>query len=360
MRRALLSGASALALSSSALAPRPASAQQVVTDPPLTIRFVQGITQISNYFKGLMAGIQRTTDASNTANARFQRDMRNAQIRDEHIATPAACEALDESMAAMVGVEQSWVMQHSLGLVTDPRGEGQPGNPAYVGQTNALSANRDFHAALYCSEAEAADGWCQLSDYPNADQRAWYMAGRYWFPQQPDIDAAMAYATTLTQPLPVRHVRATELRSHNGQEILAVRRWQNAVWSYARRVTNEVVARRVPTVALNDAQKAQMAAQGLTPGDRGSWHLVMQLAVERRAGTAYQAALQRMPTGARMIEQANTAGLQLAVQWEIYKKLEDQNVLLAALASAKAEEGPGGRFQEAIRVLNAQPEPQPR
>lgn len=358
MRRALLHGAAALALAS--FLPRPAAAQTPVTDGVLIRRLIQHGTQMGNYFKGLMAGIQKTTDASNIANARFQRDVRNAQIRDEHIPTPAACEALDESMAAMVGQEQSWVVAHSLGLVTDPRGEGQPGNPAYVGQTNALAASRDFHAALYCSEAEAADGWCSLGDYPNADQRAWYMAGRLSYPLQPDIDAAMAYATTLTQPLPVRHVRATELRSANGQEVMAVRRWQNAVWSYARRVTNEAVARRVPTVVLNDAQKAQMAAQGLQPADRGSWHLVMQLAVERRAGTAYQAALQRMPPGARMIEQSNTAGLQLAVQWEIYKKLEDQNNLLAVLASAKAEEGPGGRFQEAIRALNAQPEPQPR
>jgi hypothetical protein len=61
-----------------------------------------------------------------------------------------------------------------------------------------------------------------------------------------------------------------------------------------------------------------------------------------------------------VIETANTAGLQLAVQWEIYKKMEDNNALLAALVAAKAEEGPSGRFQEAIRVLNAHADPQPR
>lgn len=360
MRRSLLAGCAALALASTQ--PRPAAAQDAAVLGPLIIehirRTIQSTTQISNYFKGLMSGIMQNTDADNVADLRVQRDFRKAQIRDEHIPTPAACEAVDETMAAMESVEQSWVVAHSLGLITDPRGEGQPNMPAYVGQTNALAASRDMHAGLYCSEAEAADGWCSLSEYPNADQRAWYMSERFHYPRQPDIDAAMSFATTLSQPLPVRHLRATELRSAKGQEAAAVRRWQNALWSLARSVTNEIVGRRVPTVTLNDAQKAQMAAQGLTPTDRGSWHLVMQLAVERRAGTAYQAALQRMPPGARMIEQANTAGLSLAVQWEIYKKLEKQNAMLAAQVSALAEEGAGGRFQEAIRYLNAQPEPQ--
>src|SRR5215218_2127696 len=104
MRRALLCGCAALAFA--AAQPRPAAAQALDTDALLIVliqRTIQAATQSANYVKGLMAGIQRTTDASNIANARFQRDVRNAQIRDEHIPTPAACEALDESMAAMVG-----------------------------------------------------------------------------------------------------------------------------------------------------------------------------------------------------------------------------------------------------------------
>ncbi|MFC7695065.1 hypothetical protein ACFQY5_41355 [Paeniroseomonas aquatica] len=45
--------------------------------------------------QGSIAAQQQTADASNTAMARFQRNVRSAQIRDEHIATPAACESLD-------------------------------------------------------------------------------------------------------------------------------------------------------------------------------------------------------------------------------------------------------------------------
>ena len=51
---------------------------------------MQGFTQNANYSKAQISAIQGIADASNTANARFSRDMRNAQIRDEQTASPDA------------------------------------------------------------------------------------------------------------------------------------------------------------------------------------------------------------------------------------------------------------------------------
>ena len=58
------------------------------------MKLIQGFTQTANYIKGLFEGIHRNTDADNVADLRVQRDFRNAQIRDEHVATPTACSCL--------------------------------------------------------------------------------------------------------------------------------------------------------------------------------------------------------------------------------------------------------------------------
>lgn len=56
---------------------------------------LQGFTQNANYSKAQVGALQQIADASNTANARFSRDMRNAQIRDEQTASPTHCAAID-------------------------------------------------------------------------------------------------------------------------------------------------------------------------------------------------------------------------------------------------------------------------
>jgi hypothetical protein len=55
----------------------------------------EGFTQISNYQKAQVGALQQLFDASNTAMARFDRDIRNAQMRDEQTPSAAACAALD-------------------------------------------------------------------------------------------------------------------------------------------------------------------------------------------------------------------------------------------------------------------------
>src|SRR5208283_46120 len=47
-----------------------------------------GFTQLSNYAKGQIGAFEQLFDASNTSMARFHRDVRNAQMRDEHTPNP--------------------------------------------------------------------------------------------------------------------------------------------------------------------------------------------------------------------------------------------------------------------------------
>ena len=51
---------------------------------------------------------QQITDASNMAMARFHRDMRNAQIRDEQTVSPNACTALDGGVSTQAAAVQAF------------------------------------------------------------------------------------------------------------------------------------------------------------------------------------------------------------------------------------------------------------
>ena len=62
----------------------------------------EGFTQTANYQKASVGALEQIFDASNTANARFKRDVRNAQIRDEQTPSPTACTALDGGVSTQL------------------------------------------------------------------------------------------------------------------------------------------------------------------------------------------------------------------------------------------------------------------
>lgn len=358
MRRLLLASVSGLALSLAT--PSPAHAQDGILDllGVLIGKTVQLGTQVSNYMKGMLFGIQQTQDASNIANARFRRDIRNAEIRDEHVPTPTACETLDNSMRQMVAAGESWVVRESLNAITDPRGEALPGSQAYMGSAASMSQHFARHAERYCNAGEAADGVCTETQMPNADQRASSLLGSLTYgPVQERIDAAVDYSAVLAQPVPPAALRGAAHRSHQGREVMSARRWYNAAVSLARYSLNDATARRTETVDLTDAQREQMRAQGMTPMQRGSWMLVTQLDVYRRASPSYAAALQKMPPGSRVTESVQAQALRDAVQWETYKLLEQSTAIQAALLANEAEKLTGRR-EAAMRQLVPMPTPQ--
>lgn len=352
MRRLLLASVALTALAV------PAHAQVLTSDIPLTMQITRGFTQLSNYIKGQMYGIQRTEDASNMANARFRRDIRNAEIRDEHVPTPTACETLDNSSRIAVASGESWVVRESLNAITDPRGEALPGSQAYMGSGPSMAAHARRHIDRYCNAGEARDGICAETPMPNADQRASSLLGGLSFgPVQERVDAAVDYAAVVTQPVPLGALRGAANRAHQGTEVAATRRWYNAVTSMARFVFNDATARRVETVDLTPAQQEQMRAQGMTPTRRGSWMLATELDIHRRAGTSYAASLQKMPPGSRLTESVQSRSTDSMVAWQTFKLVE-QLVAIEAAKLAHEAEKLTGRREAAMRVLVPMPTPQ--
>src|ERR1700679_1841885 len=68
----------------------------------------EGFTQEANYQKGQIGAQQQITDASNTAMARFQRDVRNSQIRDQQTPTVQHCTTLDSGQVVTAAALRGW------------------------------------------------------------------------------------------------------------------------------------------------------------------------------------------------------------------------------------------------------------
>jgi len=95
----------------------------------ITTLLVQGFTQNANYAKAQVDAISQITDGALTSHARFQRDMRNATIRDEHTTSSLHCVALDAGQTVTASAGSSWKVAQSISDVADNRGEAGPKPP---------------------------------------------------------------------------------------------------------------------------------------------------------------------------------------------------------------------------------------
>jgi len=66
-------------------------------------KLTNGFTQLTNYSKATVGAQQQIADANNTVMTTFQKDLRNAALRDEHTMSPQACAALNLGQAITVG-----------------------------------------------------------------------------------------------------------------------------------------------------------------------------------------------------------------------------------------------------------------
>ena len=306
----------------------------------VTTMLHQGFTQNANYAKAQIGAMEGIADATNTAMARFQRDMRNAQIRDEHVATPQACQALDSGQAITVAAGQSWRVSSAIEAVTDPRGEAAPGTPAWEGQGQAMQANTQLHMSRYCSQAEAQAGLCALSQREDADQRMSSLIGPSSYTGQDDINAANDYATNLIQPVPLAALRGDALTSASGQDAQARRRGYNAAMSLARGVMSEIIASRTPSVQLTSAQQQQLRNLGLLQAQTASWYGVLELEVTRRTGDiAWAAGLQSMPQKSVLVEIAQQQALANYIALQSFRIGQQRAALEAAALSAMVQSG---------------------
>ena len=73
----------------------------------VTALLQQGFTQNANYAKAAVDAQSQIVDGALTSNARFQRDIRNASIRDEHTTSSLHCAALDSGESVTVSGGQS-------------------------------------------------------------------------------------------------------------------------------------------------------------------------------------------------------------------------------------------------------------
>jgi len=265
----------------------------------LNDRLADGFTQTANYQRAQIGAVQQIVDASNMANARYGREVRNVTIRDEHTVSPQACLALDAGQATGQSQIQGERIAAAIATVMDPRGEGGRGTAAWHGQAQSMAASNALHLSRYCDDDEAAAGLCTLSPRPNADVRAASFLGQEVYDGSDGVNAANDYATNLLQPVVPAALRGDQLTSVTGQDASARRRAYDARMSLARTVLNHQMALHAPAVVLNEAQRAQLQARGVQPPDAGSWMQVLALEVDRRfSDVSWAASLHNMAPAA--------------------------------------------------------------
>ena len=304
------------------------------------LTLIAGFNQVSNYLKGQTASMVQLFDASNTANATFQRQMRNAGIVADHSVSPMACLALDQGQSASVASAQADKVTIILSSVTDARGEGGPGNPAYSGAGQAAEANRVLHLRRYCGALDVEAGICSgVSQRENGDQRAASMFGQPTYATQADIDAANDYASSLLQPTPPPPLRADARKGLDGAQAEQQRKSYNARMSLSRWITNGLVGMRASAVVLSADQQAQQRTIGRTATTNGSEYEAIDLEVSRRYGNVgWNVALEKMPSAAPILrEVARQLAFQAHLTWLDSKLRMQETAALAALNAADAE-----------------------
>ncbi len=302
-------------------------------------KLTAGFTQSANYAKASIGAQEQIADASNTVMARNARDLRNAQIRDEHVVTPQACAALDDGQTIAVSAGQSWKVSQGISDITDKRTQGRPNTPAWAGQGQATAAANQLHLSRYCSQNERQVGLCNLSNSntENSDQSSTSLFGRFSYPDQDGINAANDYARTLIEPVPPAALRGGQLTSVAGQEAEAKRRGYNAQMSLANGVLNDIIASRTSSVVLTSGQKQQLQAQGLPAVETASWVQAQDLEVNRRiSGVAWHAGLQGMPTKSVLIEMASEQAMTNYILWQVFGVLQRNGAVDAAQLAATA------------------------
>ena len=266
-----------------------------VKNGSLTTLLVQGFTQNANYAKAQVDAQSQLVDGALTSHARFERDMRNAQIRDEHTTSSLHCTAIDAGQTITASSGSSWKVAQSISDVADNRGEAGPNQPAFYGQAQAVAAIAQLHFSRYCSQAEATAGLCSLSSTPNADQRASTLFGTGTLAGQTGVNAANDFATNLIEPIVPAALRGDQLTSETGRDAAVRRHAYNARVSLARHILDYAIGIQSPSVPLNATQQTQMQNDGLTSTTTGSWLQVMTLDAERRVSDInYAAQLQAM------------------------------------------------------------------
>lgn len=302
--------------------------------------------QITRNVRATVGAQEQIQDATNTAMATYQRNVRNADIVANHVVTPAACLALDGGQSISVAGRQADTFSRNVGAITNPRGEGGPATPAWEGAGQAAMANVQQHLARYCSTADVQAGLCAaVSPLENADQRADSFIGVPTYGDQATINAANDYLTTLLQPVPPGALRGDPRKSMAGLQEEEDRRNYNANMSLARKVATDIFASHAPTVQLTPEQQQQLQAEGRPEVQTASAYDALALEVTRRYGSqAWAGSLEQMPSAPVILrEVAREQALGNYMALRTFQRLDQ----IAAMAAAQLAATATGRFQQA-------------
>ena len=299
----------------------------------------EGFTQNANYAKAQVGAQQQITDASNMAMARFHRDMRNAQIRDEQTVSPNACTALDGGVSTQAAAVQAYDVAWTIGQIHDQRGEAGPGMPSYYGQAQGVASMANEHLSNYCDQNDVAAGLgCTLSMTPDADQQFASLFGSGTYTSQTAVNTAKDYAINLIEPVAPAALRGDQLASTQGQDAAVRRRSFNARMSLALNYVDQIIGMNSPSVPLTAQQQQYLQDMGLPAQQTGSWFQALQIEAERRISDVnWAATLQGMPPATVNREIAIELALNNYLQFQIFKTALQTGTINATQLAQTAE-----------------------
>lgn len=255
-----------------------------------------GFSQNANYAKAQVGAQESIADASNEVMSQQMLMLRDSEMRDEQTASPQQCAALDSGQVVTAAAVQGWQTQLSIESITDQRGEGVPGSPAYYGTAQAMQAAANLHLQRYCSPLDAEAGICTQGTNTDADQRVSSLFGNGNLKDVDGLNAANDFASNLIQPIVPASIRQDALKSIAGQDAATTRRSYNARMSLSRSIISWAIALQAPGVTLTTAQQTELTNEGLPSSTTGSWLQALALEVNRRLSDAsWAAGLQQMP-----------------------------------------------------------------
>ena len=307
----------------------------------------EGFTQEANYAKAQIGAQEQIADASNTAMAHFDRDMRNAQIRDEQTASPTACAALDGGVSTQAAAVQAFGVSAAIARIQDLRGEAGQGMPSHYGQAQAVASMSQEHANFYCNGDDAAAGLCTVSQHPDADQQAQSLFGSGTYADQAAVNSAKDYEVNLIEPVAPAALRGDQLRSTEGQDAVVRRRSFNARMSLADTVIANTIGIQSPSVPLTAVQQKYLQDMGLPAQTTGSWLQMLQIEAERRISDVnWNANLQSMPPAAVEREIALEGALSTYLLYQIFK----MSLQHAAISATQLAEQTEHDFMPTVRM----------
>jgi hypothetical protein len=308
----------------------------------------QGFTQTANYQKASVGALEQIFDASNTANARFKRDVRNAQIRDEQTPSPTACTALDGGVSTQAAAVQAFTVAATIARIHDLRGEAGPNMPSHYGQAQGVASISQQHLNYYCDANDVAAGLCgSASSIPDADQQFSSLFGSGTYADQNAVNTAKDYAINLIQPIAPAALRGDQLNSAAGQDAAVRRRSYNARMSLAQSFVDREIGMQTPSVPLTTLQQQYLTNIGLPSQTNGSWLQVLQIESERRiSDVTWAATLQSMPPASVEREIAIELALSNYLQFQIFKMGLQHTTITATQLAQSVERD----FQPTVRM----------